>query len=60
MRWLQKYPITEQEVLATLESIPVNLEMIGSIQPMIKQHIIDMFKNDPDLMAVLLRNLKNG
>lgn len=60
MRRLQKYPITREEVLATLESIPTNMESVGSIQPLIKRELISMFEFDVDLMRNLLRNLSNG
>lgn len=61
MRWLAKYPITAEEVMASLESIPqVNPpgtppgEMkIGGIEDHVRRQIIEYFKNPANMDALL-------
>lgn len=61
MRWLTKYPITAEEVMQSLESIPqINPPgtpprelRIGGVQDTVRARIIDYFRNQDNMDALL-------
>lgn len=65
MRWLKQYPITAEEVMASLESIPeVNPpgtppheRRIGGIDDLVRRKIIEYFQQ-PGNMNTLLEDMK--
>jgi hypothetical protein len=60
MRWLQKYPITAEEVMRELNEIQLPVgpnSPIGSISPLIRHQLREYFKN-PENMEHLLELLK--
>ena len=67
MRWLARYPITADEVLATLQRIPLinppgtPIEQIrlGNVEDMVRKGIIDFFA-EPQNMAALLSSMRRA
>ena len=60
MRWLLKYPITEDEVKKELDDIQIEVgpnSPIGNISPMVRRGI-KVFIEKPEVMAQLLEDLK--
>ncbi len=57
MRFLLKYPITEDEVLAVVNTIPNDEQNIGGVEGHIRQGLIEFF-NVPENINEFLEHLK--
>lgn len=52
MRWIKQYPITPQEVMDSLQSIPTT-DNIGGVGNHVRQKLIEHFENDENMTAFL-------
>lgn len=57
MRFLLRYPITADEVKATIERIDCDSTACGDIGPLIKNGLLTFFQ-DPDNMTKIVEHLR--